>query len=65
MRPSGTSWLRMSKSLMSPVRTGQPIREIVLERGLLDAKRLGEILSVESMTRPGIAGRKDGKGGGG
>jgi aspartate ammonia-lyase len=46
------------------VRTGQPIREIVLERGLLDAKRLGEILSVESMTRPGIAGRKDREGGG-
>jgi aspartate ammonia-lyase len=42
------------------VRTGQPIREIVLERGLVDARRLDEILSVESMTRPGIAGRKDG-----
>jgi aspartate ammonia-lyase len=42
------------------VRTGRPIREIVLERGLLDARRLDEILSVESMTRPGIAGRKDG-----
>jgi aspartate ammonia-lyase len=42
------------------VRTGRPVREIVLERGLLDARRLNEILSVESMTRPGIAGRKDG-----
>jgi aspartate ammonia-lyase len=42
------------------VRTGRPIREIVLERGLLDARRLDEILSVESMTRPGVAGRKDG-----
>jgi aspartate ammonia-lyase len=42
------------------VRTGRPIREIVLERGLLDAGRLDEILSVESMTRPGIAGREDG-----
>jgi aspartate ammonia-lyase len=42
------------------VRTGRPIREVVLERGLLDSKRLDEILSVESMTRPGIAGRKDG-----
>jgi fumarate hydratase class II len=42
------------------VSTGRLIREIVLERGLLDARRLDEILSVESMTRPGIAGRKDG-----
>jgi aspartate ammonia-lyase len=42
------------------VRTGRPIRELVLERGLLDARRLDEILSVESMTRPGIPGRKDG-----
>jgi fumarate hydratase class II len=42
------------------VGTGRPIRELVLERGLLDARRLDEILSVESMTRPGIPGRKDG-----
>ena len=42
------------------IRTGRPIRAIALERGLLDARRLDEILSVESMTRPGIAGRKDG-----
>jgi aspartate ammonia-lyase len=42
------------------IRTGRPIREIVLERGLLDARRLDDILSVESMTRPGITGRKDG-----
>jgi aspartate ammonia-lyase len=38
------------------VKTGRPIRDLVLERGLLDAKQLDEILSVESMTRPGIAG---------
>ena len=29
---------------------------LVLERGLLDATRLDEILSVESMTRGGIVG---------
>ncbi len=39
------------------VRTGKSVRELVLERGLLDAARLDEILSVEAMTRPGIAGR--------
>jgi aspartate ammonia-lyase len=38
------------------VKTGRPIRELVLERGLLDAQKLDEILSVEAMTRPGIVG---------
>ena len=38
------------------VKTGRPIREIVLARGLLDAKRLDEILSVQAMTRGGIVG---------
>jgi len=40
------------------VKTGRPIREIVLERGLMDAARLDEILSAESMTRGGIVGAK-------
>ena len=38
------------------VKTGRSIRELVLERGLLDQKRLDEILSVDAMTRAGIAG---------
>jgi aspartate ammonia-lyase len=38
------------------VRTGRPIRELVLARGLLDAARLDDILAPESMTRPGIPG---------
>ena len=38
------------------VRTGRPIRELVLARGLLDPARLDEILAPESMTRPGIPG---------
>jgi len=45
------------------VKTGRSIRDLVLERGLLDAKRLDEILSVESMTRGGIVGREKGQGG--
>ncbi len=40
------------------VSTGRSIREIVLERGLLDETRLDAILSVEAMTRPGIPGRR-------
>jgi aspartate ammonia-lyase len=38
------------------VKTGRPIRDLVLKRGLLDAKQLDEILSVEAMTKPGIVG---------
>ena len=39
------------------VQTGRPIRDLVLERGLLDAAALDRILSPEAMTRPGIPGR--------
>jgi aspartate ammonia-lyase len=38
------------------VASGRSIRDLVLERGLLDAARLDEILSVESMTRGGVVG---------
>jgi aspartate ammonia-lyase len=38
------------------VETGRPIRELVLERGLLDKDRLDAILSPEAMTRGGIVG---------
>ena len=38
------------------IKSGRPIRELVLERKLLDAKQLDEILSVESMTKGGVVG---------
>jgi aspartate ammonia-lyase len=38
------------------VKTGKPIRQIVVERGLMDEKQLEQVLSVEQMTRPGITG---------
>ncbi len=38
------------------VRTGRTIRELVVERKLLDADRLDDILSLEAMTRGGIVG---------
>ena len=44
------------------IRTGKTIRQLALDRGLLDAKKLDEILSVEAMTRGGITGA--GKAGG-
>jgi aspartate ammonia-lyase len=40
------------------VRSGKPIRDLVLERELLDSKQLDEILSVDAMTRGGIIGSK-------
>jgi aspartate ammonia-lyase len=39
------------------VASGRSIRELVLERGLMDATQLDHILSVEAMTQPGIAGK--------
>jgi fumarate hydratase class II len=36
------------------VKTGRSIRDLVLERGLLDEQTLDRVLSVESMTRGGI-----------
>jgi aspartate ammonia-lyase len=38
------------------VKSGKSIRDLVLARQLLDEKQLDQILSVESMTRGGIAG---------
>jgi aspartate ammonia-lyase len=38
------------------VKTSKTIRQLVLERGLLDARELDRILSVEGMTQPGIPG---------
>ena len=41
------------------VRTGTPIRDLVLAQRLLDARQLDAILSAEAMTRPGIVGKGD------
>ena len=38
------------------IKTGKSIRDLVLERGLLDKNRLDEILSADAMTRGGIVG---------
>ena len=42
------------------VRTGVPIRTLVLERRLLPAEELDRILAADAMTQPGIAGRREG-----
>ncbi len=43
------------------VATGRSIRDLVLERQLLPLDTLDQILSVEAMTQPGIAGRPSGE----
>jgi aspartate ammonia-lyase len=40
------------------VASGRSIRELVLERRLMDSAQLDRVLSVEAMTRPGIAGKE-------
>jgi aspartate ammonia-lyase len=40
------------------VATGRPIRDLVLERGLMPADELDRILSPREMTAPGVAGKK-------
>ena len=41
------------------VATGRSVREIVLERRLMEPDRLDAILSAEAMTRPGVAGDRE------
>ena len=40
------------------IETGRPVREIVLERGVLTAEELDRILDPYEMTHPGIAGKE-------
>ncbi len=44
------------------VRSRRPIRDLVIERGLLDAERVDAILSVEAMTRGGVVGAQRDRG---
>ena len=44
--------------VQASVAAGRTIREIVLERGLMDAPTLERILAPDALTRPGIAGRR-------
>jgi aspartate ammonia-lyase len=47
---------RTAEIARESVRTGRSIRDLVLERGLLEGQQIDDILSVETMTRPGIPG---------
>jgi aspartate ammonia-lyase len=49
-------YARTAEIAKDSVKTGRPIRELVLERGWLDASTLDEVLSVDAMTRGGVVG---------
>jgi aspartate ammonia-lyase len=53
-------YARTAEVAKASVRTGRPIRQIVLERGLMEEGQLDRVLSVEMMTQPGIAGQVKG-----
>ena len=40
------------------LKTGKPIRQLVLEQGLMESRQLDEILSADVMTRPGVPGAR-------
>jgi aspartate ammonia-lyase len=40
------------------LKTGKPIRQLVLEQGLMESRQLDEILSPDAMTKPGIPGAR-------
>jgi len=48
-----------AKIAKASVTSGRPIRDLVRERKLLSDRQLGEILSAEAMTSPGVPGQKD------
>jgi aspartate ammonia-lyase len=41
------------------LQTGESIREIVLKKGLMSEEKLNEILSPESMTKPGVVSARE------
>ena len=47
-----------SKIAKEALNSGRPVRELVLEKGLLSENELDEILSPERMTRAGVAGHR-------
>ncbi len=47
-----------SRIAKEAIETGRSVREICLERGILSAEELDEILNAKEMTNPGIAGAK-------
>ena len=57
--PEVYSALKITNAAMNRVvKTGRSIRELALERGLLDRATLDRVLSVDAMTRGGIVGQE-------
>jgi aspartate ammonia-lyase len=51
-------YARTAEIAKAAVVSGRSIRDLVLERGLMNEAQLDRVLSVEAMTRPGIAGKE-------
>ncbi|MGC4086108.1 MAG: hypothetical protein QM736_29295 [Vicinamibacterales bacterium] len=49
-------YMATADAAKTAVATGRSLRDIVLERGLLDSDTLDRVLSVDAMTRGGIVG---------
>ena len=49
-------YARTAELAKASVQTGRPIRELVLDQGLMEPDQLDRILSAEGMTQPGIVG---------
>ncbi|MBI5226008.1 aspartate ammonia-lyase [Candidatus Micrarchaeota archaeon] len=52
----------VSKLVQESVRTGKPVRQLVQERKLLPQKELDRLLDAESLTKPNLKTKKQGKG---
>ncbi|MBI2445395.1 aspartate ammonia-lyase [Candidatus Micrarchaeota archaeon] len=52
---------QVSKLVQESVKSGKPIRQLVLERRLLPPKELDRVLDPASLTRPNIKAKKTGK----
>jgi aspartate ammonia-lyase len=49
-------YARTAELAKASVQSGRPIRDLVLEQGLMEPDQLDRILSAEGMTQPGIVG---------
>jgi fumarate hydratase class II len=58
-------YLNAAEVVKEAQRTGKPVRQVVLEKGILTKEQLDEILSPRAMTEPGIPGKAKPGGGGG
>jgi aspartate ammonia-lyase len=52
-------YLKAAELAKEVLATGKPLREVALERGILDEKSIDAILDIDAMTKPGIPGKAE------